>query len=156
MKPATWAAALSFAGGIYLALGAPPASRPSLTTSGGKVENYFRAVVEYFPQGSAKTVLEGKSAQPQPNGELLIQQLRLTSFEAPGKTNFIVEAPACFYDSAKKLAHSSGRLVCYTADRKFSIGGEGFQWREMAGTLIISNNVHTVIQHELMTRQFKP
>ena len=139
-------------GQIDHATGAP--ARSPATSAGGKVEQFFRAVVEYFPQGSAKTVLEGKSAQPQPNGELLIEQLRLTAFETPGKTNFIVEAPVCFYDSNKKLAYSSGKLLCYTADRKFSIAGEGFLWKEPVGRLLISNQVRTVIRHDLMTNQF--
>ena len=104
--------------------------------------------VEYFEpphQTSIKTRLSGAQAQPQ--GELLvIQQLKLETFDSNGVPGLVVKAPHCVYDTIHGLASSAGHLRLETADGSSHVEGDGFLWRQTNSFLTISNNVQTVIE----------
>lgn len=105
--------------------------------------------VEYFEpphQQQMKSRLSGAEAQPQAGGLLVIQQLRLETFNMNGKPELIVSAPECVYDTFNHVANSSGHLKAQTGDGKFRVEGDGFLWRQNDSFLTISNHVHTVIE----------
>ena len=61
------------------------------------------------------------------------------------KIDLIVEAPSCTFDFRERIASSPGPLRVWREDGRLIIAGEGFQWRQLASQLYISNNVQTVI-----------
>ena len=104
--------------------------------------------VEYFEpphQQQMKSRLSGTVAQPEPGGILIIKQLKLETFTEDGKSETIVNAPECIYDTFNRVASSAGHLTAQTGDGKFHVEGDGFLWRQSDSFLIISNNVQTVI-----------
>jgi hypothetical protein len=118
-----------------------PASRASNFTS-----------VEYYDAPHAqqmKSRLSGAEAQPQPDGLLLIKQLKLETFSVDGKPGIVVNAPECLYDTMNGVASSPGHLRVRTGDGKFRVAGEGFLWRQSDEFLTISNHVQTVIENAL-------
>jgi hypothetical protein len=105
--------------------------------------------VQYFDpphQQQLKTRLSGASAQPLAGGLLVITQLRLEDFGLNGKTEYIVDAPDCVYDTLNGTANSAGKLHAQSGDGKIRVEGEGFLWRQTAQSLTISNRVHTVLE----------
>jgi hypothetical protein len=105
--------------------------------------------VEYFGpphQTLMKTRLSGAEAQPQAGGLLVIQQLKLETFDSNGVPGLIVKAPHCVYDTIHGVASSPGHLRLETADGSSHVEGDGFLWRQTNSFLTISNNVKTVIE----------
>ena len=105
--------------------------------------------VEYFDapnEKQMKTRLSGTEAQPLSGGLLVIKQLKLETFEADGKPEWIVNAPECVYDTLNGVANSPGHLQLRSGDGKFRVEGDGFLWRQTNSFLTISNNVQTVIE----------
>jgi len=105
--------------------------------------------VEYFDapnERQMKTRLSGAEAQPLAGGLLVIKQLKLETFYADGKPEWVVDAPECVYDVSKGTANSPGHLQFSNGDGKFHVAGDGFLWRRDDAFLTISNNVKTVIE----------
>ena len=106
--------------------------------------------VEYFDaphQQQMKSRLSGAEAQPLAGGLLVVKKLKLETFGMDGKTEYIVEAPDCVYDTLERTASSPGALKFQTGDGKFRVEGNGFLWRQNDSFLTISNNVRTVIEN---------
>jgi hypothetical protein len=105
--------------------------------------------VEYFEpphQMLMKTRLSGAQAQPQ--GQLLIiQQLKLETFDSNGVPGMIIKAPHCVYDTVRGTASSPGHLRLETADGSSHVEGDGFLWLQASQTLYISNNVQSVFEN---------
>jgi hypothetical protein len=101
--------------------------------------------VEYFEpphQTMMKSRLSGKEARPL--GELLvIQQLKLETFDSNGVPGIIVKAPHCVYDMQHGVANSPGHLRLETADGTSHVEGDGFLWLQASQSLYISNNVQS-------------
>jgi hypothetical protein len=93
-----------------------------------------------------KSRLSGASAQPEPGGLLVIQQLKLETFNTNGSPQAVVEAPECVYDTQQFTATSAGHLQLQNGDGKIRTEGDGFLWRQEDSFLTISNHVHTVIE----------
>jgi hypothetical protein len=105
--------------------------------------------VEYFEpphQTLMKTRISGAEAQPLAGGLLMIQQLKLETFDSNGVPGLIVKAPHCVYDTLHGVASSPGHLRLETADGSSHVEGDGFLWRQTNSFLTISNNVQTVIE----------
>jgi lipopolysaccharide export system protein LptA len=113
----------------------------------------FQAADFYGPphETQMKSFLKGAQARPLDNGLLLVVQAVLETFRETGERELMVQAPECLYDTTNKTANSAGSMHAQTADTKFSIEGEGFLWRQTNSSLYISNNVHTVVQSDLLT-----
>jgi len=108
--------------------------------------------VEYFEpphQQQMKSRLSGAEAQPQAGGLLVIRQLKLETFNPDGKSEIIVNAPECVYDTFNRVASSPGHLQAQTGDGKFRVEGDGFLWRQNDSFLTISNHVQTVIENAM-------
>jgi hypothetical protein len=105
--------------------------------------------VEYFEpphQTMMRMRLSGSEAQPLAGGLLVIQQLKLETFDSNGVPGMIVKAPHCIYDTMHGLASSPGHVRLETADGSSHVEGDGFLWRRTNSFLTISNNVQTVIE----------
>ena len=62
-------------------------------------------------------------------------------------------APECVYDSGQRLISSAGPLNVQVAEGKFTIEGEGFLFQQTNSTLWVSNQVHTILHPESLSRQ---
>jgi hypothetical protein len=116
--------------------------------NGGRSASGFSSV-EYFDapnERQMKTRLSGAEAQPLAGGLLVIKQLKLETFYADGKPEWVVDAPECVYDVSKGTANSPGHLQFSNGDGKFHVAGDGFLWRRDDAFLTISNNVKTIIK----------
>jgi hypothetical protein len=122
------------------------ATRAQQNTSGHASD--FTSVEYYEPphQQQVKSRLSGAEASPEPGGLLIVKQLKLETFDVNGKSDIVVDAPECVYDTLNGVATSSGRLQMQTGDGKFRVEGEGFLWRQTNSFLTISNRVRTVIE----------
>ncbi len=92
-----------------------------------------------------RTRLSGAQAQPLAGGLLVIQQLKLETFDSNGVPGIIVMAPHCVYDTLRG-GWPVHRGIC---GWKRPIGsshveGDGFLWLQTSQTLYISNNVYSV------------
>jgi hypothetical protein len=128
---------LGFAGGV---------ARAQQNSSGHASD--FTSVEYYEPphHQQVKSRLSGAEASPQPGGLLIITQLKVETFDLNGKSEVVVDAPECVYDTLKGVATSPGQLQVRTGDGKFRVEGEGFLWRQSDSFLTISNRVRTVIE----------
>ena len=108
----------------------------------------FTTTEYYEPprQQQVKSILSGAEALPQTGGVLIIKQLKLRTFDPDGKSQIIVTAPECIYDTQGGTARSAGPLQLENGDGKFHVEGVGFLWRQTNNFLTISNNVHTRIE----------
>jgi hypothetical protein len=102
--------------------------------------------VEYFEpphQTMMRTRLSGAEAQPLTGGLLVIQQLKLETFDSNGVPEMIIKAPHCVYDTVRGVASSPGHLRLETADGSSHVEGDGFLWLQASHSLYISNNVQS-------------
>jgi len=125
----------------------PPSTEPMTTPSFGRVKDFY--VPDYYEapnQNQMKSLLRGAEAEPQPSGRVLIHKLEVETYAVDGKTELIVHAPECLYDSASQTASSAGHFEAQTGDGKIFIKGEGFLWQQTNSIFTISNRVHTTIR----------
>lgn len=107
-----------------------------------------------FYEGEAKqptSIMLGKTATPVEGGKYLVTEMRVEnfSFGPTGRTmEFVIEAPQCLVDPARKVASSPGRIVVSRTDGSFMTTGIGFEFRQLDSTLNISNQVSTQLTRE--------
>jgi len=108
----------------------------------------FSSVEYYDPpnQMQIKSRLGGTEAIPQPDGRVLVRQLKLETFGTNGEPQYVVEAPECLYDQLKNTANSAGPLAVRQADGRVSQTGVGFWWQGTEQFLTISNQARTEIK----------
>ena len=95
-----------------------------------------------------KSLLTGQTAVQQPNGEVLVNSMRVEIYSYDGETrkiDVVVEAPSCTFDFKERVASSPGPLLLKREDGRLLVAGVGFQWRQSSSQLYISNKVQTVI-----------
>jgi lipopolysaccharide export system protein LptA len=119
-------------------------SQPVVGGQGIKFTEYYDPPHET----QLKSLLECSQAQRQPDGRYLVTNAKYRTFRVTGEGEMTVEAPQCVYDPGQRSISSSGPLHVQTADGKFSIEGEGFLWQQTNSTLLVSNQVHTIIHPE--------
>jgi lipopolysaccharide export system protein LptA len=132
-------------------LGVFIASGVVLAQEGIVVQN-FRVSPEFYKppnERQMKFLLEGATGRAIANGRYLVTNAKLQNFRQDGKVEMVVEAPECFYSEKSRLIDSPGTLQVHTADGAFLIEGTGFSWGQINSTLLISNQVHTVIKPDL-------
>ncbi len=107
-----------------------------------------------FYEGDARqptSVMLGRTAEPVEGGKYLVGDLRVENYThgpAATSTNFVIEAPQCLIDPARKIASSPGRIVVSRTDGSFMTTGIGFEWRQLESILFISNQVITHLTRE--------
>jgi len=97
------------------------------------------------------SIMLGKTATPVEGGRYLVTDMRVEnySFGPTGRTmEFVIEAPQCLVDPARKVASSPGRIVVSRTDGSFLTTGIGFEFRQVDSTLNISNQVSTQLIRE--------
>ena len=115
----------------------------------------FNAFPDWYepPHGSqAKSQIQGSHAEPLPGRRYDVKAARLTTFKQDGSREVLIAAPECIYDEGSRSAGSGGPVQMHTADGKFQIQGEGFLWQQTNYSVFISNEVHTIIQADLLAR----
>ena len=102
----------------------------------------------------ATSVMFGRTAEPLDDGKYFVTDLRVENYtHGAGSTvtNYVIEAPKCLIDSARKIASSEGRIVVSRPDGSFMTTGIGFQFRQLDSELNISNRVVTLLSRESLT-----
>jgi lipopolysaccharide export system protein LptA len=114
-------------------------------------------VPDYYPSkpgqtNRLKSLVIGEEATPQVAGSaltsVLIKGLRLINVREDGVTNLVAEAKRCKYSDADRCVTSDDDLQIKSGDGKLFIEGRGFLWRQTNQSLVISNQVHTLIRQE--------
>jgi lipopolysaccharide transport protein LptA len=100
--------------------------------------------------GKRRSLFHGETAQNISNEELQVTGARLEIFTDDGRTNLIVGAPECVYNTRTRVVSSPAHLSVSTGEGRFSIEGKGFEWRPAEAHLVISNEVHAVIHKQQM------
>jgi len=138
-------AGLALAGGA-LFLAGPARVRAQDTAV--KNASDFSSVEYYDPpnQMQIKSRLAGAEAIPQPDGRVLVRQLKLETYATNGLAQYVVEAPECLYDQFKNTANSAGPLAVHQADGKVRLNGVGFWWQGNDQVLTITNQLRTEIE----------
>ena len=140
--------------GLALVVSAGLASTVSLWAQLGKIANF--KFPDYYEQASAgnrrqvRTLILGAEAQPHLNGLVLIKQMRIENYLEDGQTNLIAQAPECWFDSSRRVASSASRLEVQSANGQFLLEGQGFLCRLTNFSLVISNNLRTVIHQDIV------
>ncbi len=94
-----------------------------------------------------KSLLEGGKGLPLGGSIILLsEEVTLRTFSITNTPQIVVKCRECFYNSTNHEVNSAGPIHMQTADGKFQIEGTGFLWRQTNSSLVISNNVHTLIQ----------
>jgi hypothetical protein len=97
------------------------------------------------------SIMLGKTATPVEGGKYLVTDMRVENFSfgpTGRKMEFVIEAPQCLVDPARKVASSAGRIVVSRTDGSFLTTGIGFEFRQVDSTLNISNQVSTQLIRE--------
>ena len=117
----------------------------------GEIKDY-RVAERYEPphETQIKSLLEGAKARRIAEGLWLLTDARVTTFRFTGEPDLLVKTPQCFFNQTSNTASSPGPLHAQMADGSFSIEGVGFQWRQTNSSLIISNQVHTVVRPKML------
>ncbi len=111
-------------------------------------------IPDYYPNTQKlKALVIGDEAEANLRGPIPITGLKIETFGEDGRTNLVARARHCLFDVPTRTASSTGRLQVVTADGRFFIEGEGFLWRQTNSSLIISNNVRTIIRKGLLQNQ---
>jgi hypothetical protein len=107
-------------------------------------------VPEYYPppnQNQLKWLLTGSNAVPQGTiTRLLLDHVNLATFRANGARDLQFQAVSCLFDSTQRTVSSGERIKVQTADGRLLIEGTGFCWQSTNSSIIISNQVHTIIK----------
>lgn len=105
---------------------------------------------DYDAERRLKSMIFGEEALAQSETVFRILHLRVETYDDAGQTNLIVQAPECFFDRQSRAAWSGGKMEAHSADGRFAIQGEGFEWNQSTGRLALSNRVDTAINEALM------
>ncbi len=120
----------------------------------GGVTKGFK-IPDYDKDGKLKSAIFAKEARNLTSDVIPITGLRVETYDKDGKVELIVEAPECTFDRKNKSARSAGKMEARSADGSFSITGEGFEWNQASGKLVLSNRVHTTIDKQFLNQSPK-
>jgi hypothetical protein len=124
-------------------------------TVGGTVTDFKMPV--HDTQNRLRSLVTGKSAKTVGGLTVLrLEGLRLETYGTNGALDLVAEAPECIFDIKTKTASSAGALKAEMADQRLSISGVGFEYRQDEGTLVVSNQVRTMLRRELIMPRAKP
>ncbi len=145
LKLGLWLAAMMF----FIAAWQDVAQQiPAGRTSAFTTDMYF----EHPFEQQVQTRFSGAEANPLPGGLLDVKDLRIEAYATNGILQMTASAPQCTYAMLDGKAGSPGHVSMDSGDAKFHLEGDGFLllWRKNATSLIISNNVHTVLATGLL------
>lgn len=117
------------------------------------VQKDFR-IFDYYRQSQRlKTLLRGDEAAYMQN-PIPIQGMTIETYTESGLTNLIAIAETCFADRTNRTASSSGPLDLRLADGSFTLVGVGFLWSQTNTTLVVSNQVRSILRGDLLQTDF--
>ena len=83
------------------------------------------------------------------DGQLALQNPRLVSVTAEGKTNLVFNATECLFDQDTKLISSPGKLLLSTADGQMQLSGIDFSGNLAGPTLKVSSEVKARLNKQI-------
>jgi len=110
------------------------------------------SAVTYFEPPDEQQVnlrLTGKEMLPLPGARFDVKQLTVEQFNRAGKLQVVVRAPQCFY-TLDGVASSAGHLDLSLDEDRVQIQGEGFMWQQKEHSVLISNQVQSVLAPSLV------
>jgi len=107
-----------------------------------KINTYY-----YDDKGVLKAIFASQSVQPLSGPNLLAQQFRMRTIKDGDekKTEMVIEAPECIYNTDSHVASSPGALSVYNAETNFLIQGVGFL------SVLNTNNAQLTISNQVQT-----
>jgi hypothetical protein len=91
--------------------------------------------------------LSGAEMSPLPGVALYdVKKLKIEEYGKDGKLEAVAQTPECIYAPLDGVASSPGHLDLSLDGGKIHLQGEGFLWQRNDQSLIVSNQVHTVIK----------
>ncbi|HSY18802.1 MAG TPA: hypothetical protein VK815_10730 [Candidatus Acidoferrales bacterium] len=99
-----------------------------------------------------KMRLSGSESLPLPGGYLDVKNMKVEAYSTNGTMQLKAESPQCTLRYADGVADSPGHLEMTSGDGKIHITADGFLLvlKQDATSLILSNNVHTVVESGLL------
>ena len=103
-------------------------------------------------EDKVKMRLSGSESLPLPGGYLDVKNMKVEQYSTNGTMQFQAESPQCTLRYAEGVADSPGHLEMSSGDGKIHITADGFLLvlKQDATSLILSNNVHTVVESGLL------
>lgn len=138
-----WSGALALGAWLLIA-GLSPAGESNPFGLGMNVK--FPDYYGYPNQSKLRTLVQGSSVTPLGTNLYRVKNVHIESFTLAGEPEAIVDAPDCVYDHRTRIASSDGPIKARSADGQMKIEGTGFMLTMTNKSLLISNNVRTVIR----------
>ncbi len=116
-------------------------------------ENFLYSPGHFPPphERQMQSLLRGGEARPLPGERYRCSAgVELDTFLKTGETNLVVQTPECIVDERHQAVNSPGPLKVQSAGGRFVIEGTGFLWRQTNSSLFISNDVHTIVQPDML------
>lgn len=152
-QPGSWlAAGLAITAALAFLAALSPARAQ---VKGNLFSDDFSTCEYYTNKSQIRLRLTGKRAQPSGAGKYLVKNLRIETYYEDGQPEFTLEAPDCLYDFSARRATSAGPLKISVQGDRCVITGEGFLWQQAESSLIISNQVRTLLR-DLPAAKSKP
>ena len=99
--------------------------------------------------GRVTSMLSGEKAVPQRNGTVLIEGVRLETYQygnSGRKVDLIIETPQCFFNFRTRVVTSEGIMKMRRANGSAALVGRGFKWSQRTSELTITNSVRTIMR----------
>ena len=110
----------------------------------------------YFPASNGvrrvKTVVTGERWRFATNGIVHLTKPGITNYHPNGTLEWIATSPECTVDVNTKEARGNTNIFFKMADERLVQTGVGFLWQQSNSVLIVSNQVHTWIDRQALTR----
>ena len=110
----------------------------------------------YYPSTAGvqriKTIIAGERWRFVTNGLVLLTKPGITNYRPDGTLEWIVTSPECTVDINTKTARGNTNLFFRTADNRVFQSGVGFLWQQSNSVLIVSNQAHTWIDKQALTK----
>jgi len=91
--------------------------------------------------------LSGSEMSPLPGVALYnVKKLKIERFGLDGRLVAVAQSPDCVYAPLDGVASSPGHLDLLLGEGKIHLQGEGFLWQQNEQSLVVSNQVRTVIK----------
>jgi hypothetical protein len=134
--------------GVWTALLLPAAAMAQLPVLDFAGSASKLSTVTYWDapyEQQVKLRLTGAEMLPLPGSLFDVKGLVVNRFGTDGKLQAVMESPQCTYALVENEVSSAGPLDVHLGDR-VHVEGVGFLWRQNAQSLVISNQVRTVIK----------
>jgi len=96
-----------------------------------------------------KALVTGRSAKPLSDGNYFLEEPHIDFMFPQGGTNVVAISPACFLDQKQQVVFSTNLLTLVAGTNQMKVDGVGYFGNLSNMFLIFSNDVRTVIRHEL-------